>query len=298
MTSVSRSPAQSNGSVLTNPIMLGAWVLLIASAVWSTKDQWADIIMIAGRDDEQSHIILVPFVAAWMVWIRRARFRRFRPYGAMFGPLLILAGWIMSYVGYHNAIQSAWHAGAVVVLVGTIVTGLGLNTLLQMFPAFVVLVFLVPVPGTVRQMIAGPLQTASAKATQMILETFGAPIERSTNLLTINGHEIAVVEACNGMRMVLGLILVSFCFAFSMPLRPYVRLLVLIGSPLAAILCNIIRLVPTVLLYGYGPQAVADAFHDVSGWLMLPLAFLLLMGVTRALNWALVPVTRFSLAYQ
>jgi hypothetical protein len=31
---------------------------------------------------------------------------------------------------------------------------------------------------------------------------------------------------------------------------------------------------------------------------MLPIAFLLLLGVIRALRWALVPVARFNLAYQ
>jgi exosortase len=150
----------------------------------------------------------------------------------------------------------------------------------------------------VRQAISGPLQTASAWATQIVLETFGVPLERSMNLLTLNGHDIAVAEACNGMRMVLALILVSFAFAFSMPLKMYARVLVLLASPLAALLCNIIRLVPTVLLYGYASKSTADAFHDISGWLMVPLAFAVLLGVTAVMRWAMIPVAKFNLAYQ
>ena len=53
-----------------------------------------------------------------------------------------------------------------------------------------------------------------------------------------------------------------------------------------------------MLLYGYGSTSVADSFHDISGWLMLPIAFLLLRGVISVLVWAQVPVTRFNLAYQ
>jgi exosortase len=164
--------------------------------------------------------------------------------------------------------------------------------------ALLVLAFLVPVPGTIRQSVAVPLQTATASVTQAIFEIAGMPIERSGNLLTINHVDVAVAEACNGMRMVFALVLVSYAFAFSLPLRQSVRIVVLAASPLAAILCNVIRLVPTIWLYGYGPSSVASQFHDLAGWLMLPVAFGLLLGIVRVLRWALLPVGRFNLAMQ
>ncbi len=285
-------------SVFSNRGLLGLWIVLIAAALLLTREAWRDIIGIAMSDEEQSHILLVPIVAAWMAWIRRLRLRRLRPSGTLVGPILIAVGWAMSYIGFYHAVQSAWHAGAIVMLVGALITGLGVNTLLKLFPAFAVLVFAVPLPGVVRHMIAGPLQTASATVTQVILETFGVPIERSMNLLTINGHDVAVAEACNGMRMVLALILVSYAFAFSIPLRWYARTLVLLLSPLAALGCNVVRLLPTVMLFGYADHSLADSFHDISGWLMVPLAFCALLAVFALLRWALIPVTRFTLAYQ
>ncbi len=291
-------PLHESRTVLTNRGLLVMWMVLIASVIWLTREAWSDIIAIAISDEEQSHILLVPIVAGWMAWIRRLRLRRLRPSGTLVGPATILVGWAMSYIGFYHAVQSAWHAGAIVMLVGALITGLGLNTLFKLFPAFAVLIFAVPVPGTIRHMIAGPLQTAGASVTQILLETFGVPIERSTNLLTINGHDVAVAEACNGMRMVLALILVSYAFAFSIPLRWYARTLVLFLSPLAALLCNVLRLLPTVVLYGYADESVADSFHDISGWLMVPLAFCALLGIFALLRWALIPITRFTLAYQ
>jgi exosortase len=278
--------------------MLGLWVALLVATLAATREIWIDIFSIASVDEEQSHILLVLIVAPWMAWVRRSRLRKLQPTGTLFGPVIMALGWAMSYFGFYYSTQSAWHAGAVVCLVGVLVAGFGINTLLRLFPAFAVLVFLIPVPGTLRQMISGPLQTVTASATQIVLETFGVPIERSTNLLSINGHDVAVAEACNGMRMVLALVLVSYAFAFSMPLKNYARALVLIGSPIAALLCNVIRLVPTVLLYGYAPQSWADMFHDVSGWLMVPVAFGVLLALSSVLRWALIPVTRFTLAYQ
>lgn len=285
-------------SIFNNQVLLGLWIALLALTAWTMRDAFADIVGIVRGDEEQSHVILVPIVAAWMAWIRRGRLRRLRPSGVLFGPAIMLVGWALSWYGYHHAVQSLWHAGAVIVMIGAAIVGLGLNTLFKLFPAFAVLAFAVPVPGSIRQLVSGPLQTASAWATQIILETFGVPIERSMNLLTLNGQDIAVAEACNGMRMVLALILVSFAFAFSMPLKTYARVLVLLASPLAALLCNVIRLIPTVLLYGYADKSTADAFHDISGWLMVPLAFGVLLGVTAVMRWAMIPVARFNLAYQ
>ena len=271
---------------------------LAALAMYVTRGAWQDITHIAYTDEESSHIFLVPMVAAWIFWVRRTRLRHCQPTGRFVGPLVVAFGWLLYWYGYEHAVQAFWHGGAVLITLGAALTILGKQVLFRFLPAFAVLMFLVPVPGMVRQNISIPLQTASSAVTQAALEIAGVPVERTGNLLTINNFEVAVAEACNGMRMVFALGLVTYAFAFGMPLRNWVRFVVLAASPVAAIACNVIRLIPTVLLYGYAPKATADGFHTVSGWLMLPLAFLLLMGILRLLRWALIPVTRFNLAYQ
>ena len=276
--------------------VVGAVAMAIVG-IAGTWHSWVDIFTFAARDEEASHIFLVPIVAAWMAWVRQARIRYCPPRDQFIGPIIVAIGWVMYSYGFHLAIQALWHFGAIVVVLGCILSVLGKNVLFRFFPAFAVLVFLVPVPGTIRQQISGPLQTATAAGTQAILETLGVSIERSGNVLSVNGTAVAVAEACNGMRMVFALVLVSYAFAFSMPLRSSVRVIVLLASPLAAIGCNVVRLIPTVWLYGFSTGGTADAFHDASGWLMLPIAFFILLGVVRLLRWALIPVAKFNLAY-
>ncbi len=277
--------------------LVGAIVMGLIG-LWATRAAWADIYFIASVDEEASHIFLVPVVAAWMIWVRRSRLRYCPPAGTFVGPPLVAAGWLMSVYGYNHAMQALWHAGAVTVVLGCVFSVLGKNILFRFIPAIAVLAFLVPVPGTIRQGIAWPLQTATAQVTHALLETLGVPIELNGNTLMINGQSVAVAEACNGMRMVFALVMVSYAFAFSMPLRNSVRAVVLLASPLAAMVCNIIRLIPTVWFYGYASKGFATKFHDISGWIMLPVAFFMLLGIIRALRWALVPVARFNLAYQ
>jgi exosortase/archaeosortase family protein len=134
--------------------------------------------------------------------------------------------------------------------------------------------------------------------TQVVFELGDTSVKRSGNLLNINGVDVAVGEACNGLRMMFALVLVSYTFAFGSPLKNYVRLIVLAASPASAVLCNVLRLIPTVWAFGNYSSRTAALVHDVGGWVMLGISFALLMALLRLLRWALVPVTPFTLAYE
>jgi exosortase len=306
-----------------------AAVALAALGVWVTFDAWADIFRIAANDEEYSHIFIVPVVAGWLIWVRRARLRHCRPSFTILGPILVAIGWMCSYYGFYRlgpakialldwparglfwamwgvlkalhldmAGQVLWHSGAVLVVLGCVLSVLGKSVLFRFFPAIAVLVFLIPVPGMLRQKIAIPLQSYTAQISEWLLVLFGVDVERSGNMLSINGRPVTIAEACNGIRMVFALILVVYAFAFGMPLRNSVRLLVLAISPIAAIACNVPRILATAMVYGYFTPQTGQMFHDYSGWLMLPIAFLMLYGIIWILKWAMIPVTKYTLASQ
>ncbi|MCA9289169.1 MAG: exosortase/archaeosortase family protein, partial [Phycisphaerales bacterium] len=171
---------------------------------------------------------------------------------------------------------------------------LGVRVAIAFFPSFIGLAFFLPVPGTIRQEIAVPLQEVSARAGEFALDVLGVPVERTGSALTVNGVPVMIAEACNGMRMVSALALVSFAFIFSVPMSNRIRLLILAISPLVAVLVNIIRLIPTVLFYGYADANIAGAFHDASGWLGLVLAFGVLWAFLSVLRWLEVPIAPYA----
>jgi len=278
-----------------------AWHALAAAVmavvgVAATYPAWADMFMIAYKDEENSHIFLVPLVALWMVFVRRLRFRHCRVTGTALGLIIVAFGWVVSWYGRQHRHDALFHGGSVLVVIGCMLSVLGKQALFRFFPAVAVLAFLVPVPGRIRQEIAIPLQTWTAQISQVVLEVMGVPVERSVNQLTVNGVPVNIIEACNGLRMVWPLFLMSYAFSFGLPLRNSVRFVVLLASPLAAIFCNVVRILPTIWLYSYHTKRVGDLFHDYSGWLMLPIAFLLLLGVIKTLKWVMIPVYRYTLA--
>lgn len=267
---------------------------LVGLAALATWPVWLDIYAIATRDAEQSHILLAPLVAAWLLWVRRQRLRLTRPRWSLLGPATIVAGWGLILFGFSRHLDLFEHVGALVVVLGAALTVLGPEFFWRFGAAVGALAFLIPVPGRIRLRIAEPLQEVSAQVAHFGLELFAVPVARAGNVLIINGQEVAVAEACNGMRMVAALALVSYAFVFSVPMRNGIRLGILLVSPIVAIVCNVLRLAPTVLLYGYANIDVAETFHDLSGWLMLFVALGILWGILSTLRWIEVPIAPYA----
>ncbi len=280
------SPAEVVGLLC----LLGTGVLLM----W---DAWSDIFLIALRDEEQSHILLVPVIAAWLAWMRRARLRHCPRDQRWIGPAFVAIGWGLYSLGDLTLTESLWHLGAIVVAVGCLLSFSGARYFPRLRPACAVRAVLVPVPGFVRVAIAHPLQEATAEATRRVLSLVGVEAARSGSTLSVNGRDILIAEACNGLRMVFALMLISYAFAYSTPIRNGMRVLIVAVSPMTAILCNVVRLVPTVWVHGFVSAEAGERMHGLGGWVMLPVAFLLLLGMFRTLRWALVPVYRYTLAY-
>lgn len=263
---------------------------LMALGAAVTAAAWGDILHIAMTDEEASQIWLVPVIIAWLIWARRDALRGLTATSSWLGVFVIAAGWGFSTWGFDQDIEVLWQFAAVLTVVGGLLTVFGLDIVKRLWPAFLVLGFLVPVPANLRTEMALPLQNMAAGSAAFVLNLLGASVQQSGNTLIYHGQEVLIAEACNGMRMVFSLILVTCAFAFAMPLRTPMRLLLIGLSPLAALVCNVIRLVPTVWVYGHFSKDTAGKFHDLTGWAMLFVAFLLLIGVIKLLQWAQVPV--------
>jgi exosortase len=220
---------------------------------WIASESLRDLLSLGFNDPESSQVLLAPVVIAWLVWVRRGRIARCSLRGRWTGVFIIAAGWLLWSQGYHYQIQSFWHFGAILLLAGSLLVLLGADALWNFLPAWGALIFLVPIPGRVHLQVAVPLERITAIMTQSLAEVLGINASRSGNQLTVNGIDVCIVEACNGLRMVFSLFMACYVFAFVRPLRPWVRFVVLAAGPVVAIVCNVIRLVPTVWMFGNAP---------------------------------------------
>lgn len=266
---------------------------LVGLALVATWQVWNDIFLLAIKNDESSYILLVPAVALWLAWLRRERIRGCYPRPSVWGAAIIAAGWGLMYVGHDKSIDLFRDFGALTVVAGAVFAVTGPSIFLRFGAVWTALLFMIPVPGRIRHIIAVPLQQASAETTKFLLDLFAIPVERHGNMLIVNGAEVAIAEACNGMRMVAAMALIALAFVFSFPMRLWARLLLLGISPLVAILVNVLRLVPTTMLYGYSSHDLATTFHDLAGWVVLVLAIGVMWLVLALLRYMELPISPY-----
>ena len=284
-----REAAPDKQTILTGK-RLAVLVSVLLLAVLAGLRAWSDIFTIAWQDPEQSQVLLALPACIALLCMRRGSLAQAVASTSLLGLIATLIGAGLSWYGYLHATQSLWHFGALLMLVGAAWSVLGDQVVLKALPALIALLAMVPVPNLLRQDIALPLQQLTATGAEFVLVAFGLNVERAGMTLFYQGKPIAIEEACNGMRMVFALALVCYAFVMSLKLNTFSRLLLIGFSPLLAVLCNIIRVVPTVVIYGTVGDSAGDVFHDMSGWAMIVVAALMLLGLIRLLAWAEVPI--------
>jgi exosortase/archaeosortase family protein len=84
---------------------------------------------------------------------------------------------------------------------------------------------------------------------------------------------IGVVEACNGMRMLITFFAITFGASLLMTGSIWEKALILLSAPFIGLAANITRITVTGMAHEWVSADFADKlFHDFAGWLMMPLA--------------------------
>ena len=275
-------------------------VLIISIAV--TWTAWRQIAWAAIHNDLARPSVLVLPIMAWLIWVRRSRFRFVKPGGWAIGLILLLAGAQMYYKGmYVYELRSVYHLGAVLIVAGSVLLVTGRSVLKQFLPAWLILPLLVPIPATLISLIARPLQLLEAQFISAVYGLFGFSVQiidgQVSSRVVIGNSSLPIENVCKGLPTTLSLMLICYGFVFSSPMRPVVRVILLAITPLVALLCSALALGGTLWLYG-GESALvtADYIRAMSQWATLLIAFLLIAGSVRVLVWASVPVHQYHLA--
>ena len=160
----------------------------------------------------------------------------------------------------------------------------------RVWPAIVFLVFLVPSAAGVNNSVALPLQRIAATGSCFLLQLSGFWAVQQGNVIHLTTPHgvmpLDVALACNGLRMLMTMAATITATIILINLPTWKRIVLLASTVPIAMLSNMIRIVATGWCYYEfeGPKAKEWA-HDVSGWLMMPLALALVGLELRLLSW-------------
>jgi exosortase len=106
-----------------------------------------------------------------------------------------------------------------------------------------------------------------------VIQALGFPAFSEGNVISLEHGRIAVVEACSGLSMLLTFAAITTGMAMIVH-RPLLDKLVIVASTVpVALAVNIARIVANgVAIEVWDAETANRVFHDLGGWLMMPLA--------------------------
>lgn len=256
--------------------------------VWAFWYSLEDLRRVWQHNPDYSAGQLVPAAVVYMIAVRRHTLATIPLTFDWRGASLFMFGVIANLLGNYYFYASLQNFGLVVCASGLVMTLLGWRGYKQFWFPMVFLVLAVPLPGRIHNAVMLPLQKFVAYLSAITLEVIGVPVVRWGHILEINGRQIAVAEACSGLRMALAFLMVSGVVAYLVRRPNWQRVTIVLSSLPIAIACNIVRVVTTALLYGTKYEWLAhDNMHDVMGMVMMPVA----MGLILMELWLLAKLT-------
>ena len=90
---------------------------------------------------------------------------------------------------------------------------------------------------------------------------------------------MAVAEACSGLRMLTAFVIVAAFMAYMVKRSRLKKVILLLSSIPVAVMCNIVRLCVTAVLFMIASSELAEKFfHDFAGLVMMPVAVMLMFA--------------------
>jgi exosortase len=269
-----------------------AVVAVLAALLWA---QWPTLAVLGRRwasDPQYSHAYLVVVFALYLAWSRREYFHGPALASSWWGVALLAVGQALSLAGTYVYFDWLRAASLLPSLAGVCVLWGGWRALRGAWPAIAFLIFMIPLPFRVEVALAHPLQRLATLASTYALQTLGYDAVAFGNVIDLDPERIGVAQACNGLSMLL--VFVALATAVALVLRRPLpdRILIVVSAVPIALVANIVRIVVTGILYKTaGPKLAGLVFHDLAGWLMMPLALALMWLELRLLSRALVRPT-------
>lgn len=261
----------------TRIIILGVlFACFFGSDLWGIVHRWMS-------DSTWSHGFLIPAFSLYFLHRKKNAIlsQSFEPNWTVG-----LALFVLCLIAYPlNVVQFKFAYGRAVLMVmtlGAMVFFLGGFKLIKYaWLPVAYLFFAVPLPERLYAQITIPLRKMAAEVSVVVLNLI-PDLQATASGVVIDvlykgkvlEPALDVAEACSGMRLLMAFVALGVAMAYLHD-RPIWQRLVLLASTIPiAVLCNVIRVTITGLIYIlWDPRYAQGIYHDGLGLLMLPLAF-------------------------
>ena len=219
--------------------------------------------------EDYSHGVFVPLISAFLIWQSRYRLSHLPREQSWWGLAVIGLGLLLYVVGELSTLFLVLHVSLWVVLVGLVMTLVGIHgTKVIAFP-LVYLLTAIPLPTFFYANLSSQLQLWSSSLGVGCLQLVGVMAYREGNVIDLGPVQLQVVEACSGIRYLLPLTSLALLCAYLFKDLMWKRVVLVISSIPISILLNGFRIgVIGVLVELYGKGAAEGFYHLFEGWVI------------------------------
>jgi exosortase len=241
---------------------------------------WTALAGLVGRwysDPDYIHGFLVPVFAGVLLWHRRAMLGGVEFKGSVWGLLVLAVTCVIRVVSTYYDFEILDSASLVPCLAGLTLFVGGWKALRWAWPAIVFLVFMIPLPGFVANLMGGPLQRLATIGSTYVIQTLGISAVAEGNVISLSDSTIGVAEVCNGLRNMMLFLAVCVGLVFISERTVIEKVIIVLSAAVIALLANIVRIAATAVLHEtVSHHAATTLYHDLAGWFMMPLAVVFL----------------------
>ncbi len=276
-------PAASSGGLPIRwaPALVGLALLVMYAPTYRALDTY--IWSLVG----QGHGPIMLALSVWLAWQRYPSLPHANPQPAsLAGAFFLLVGGLIYAVGRSQDVLFLDAVSQIPVAIGVILLMWGWVGLKVMwFPIFFLL-FMIPVPGSIVDVVTAPLKMGVSYVAEWILFAAGYPIARLGVTLHIGQYQLLVADACAGLNSIFALEAIG---VFYMSVAGHTNkwrniTLAALIIPIS-FLSNVLRVITLVLVTYYLGDAVGQGFvHDFAGILLFMVATMLTVGTDAVLG--------------
>lgn len=248
-----------------------AWAALAAltAADWrEMAHQWWDI-------DTYNHVLLVPVIVAWLIWLRRDEIGKVQPSGSLPGLAWLAGGLSLWLIGREADLNIVAQTGAVTSMQGAVVTVIGLRASLVLLLPLLYSSFLVPFGDELIPF----LQQLTADMTIALTHASGVPAVIDGLFIDTPAGKFVVAEECSGVKFLVAMTALAVLVAWTGFTSWQRRAMLIVGAAIVSILANAVRAWGTIYLAQYiGIERAGGFDHLVYGWIFFAVVIALVLG--------------------
>ena len=264
------------------------WLPIVVGMVTLYAPTLNDLFSGLWGSDEHMHGPIVLAISIWLVyrnWPAMLEASKDQGPSAWGWPLVVVA--LLLYIVGHSQMILLFEVGSVIwLLAGLMLLFFGWRALKAQWFALFFMLFMVPLPSEIVDLVTMPMKMAVSYVAEHILYAVGYPIGRNGVVLQIGQYMLLVADACAGLQTLLtlealGLLYLNLVRRDS-AFRNITLAILIVPISFAA---NVIRVMALSLItYHFGNEAGQGFLHGFAGMVLFLSALLLIISFDTALQ--------------